>query len=153
MTRTLTSRSSLMPQDFAKVSEKTCSRVLDRGVKNASADARFLMTSILCAALLTSSLVFLVWTKMAQMQTGYRVHALQSELLNLRQERSSLRVEVAALKRHDRLHQIAGQLLGLHAPHPEEVMRVSLEKVTSKKTSSTTAPSHLTTQKKIGGAL
>jgi|GEM_PF-1748098 len=124
MSRHRTARVSLMPQDFAAADEKGRSRLFDTArLPSPSADARFLVLSIVCAALVTSSLVFWVWVKMAQVQAGYRIHELQRELVQLRQERSSLRVEVAALKRHDRLHQLS-QKLGLHPPKAEDVIRI-----------------------------
>ena len=124
MSRHRAARVSLMPQDFAAANEKGRSRLFDTArLPSPSADARFLVLSIVCAALVTSSLVFWVWVKMAQVQAGYRVHELQRELVQLRQERSALRVEVAALKRHDRLHRLS-EGLGLHAPPAEDVIRI-----------------------------
>lgn len=84
-----------------------------------------LLAAIVGAALITGVLVGAVWVRMAKVQAGYAIHALQRETVKLRQHRSELQVEVAALKRHDRLADVATKRLDLVTPRPENVKRLS----------------------------
>jgi cell division protein FtsL len=90
----------------------------------AAADARLLTVTVLGAALVVSSLVFLVWVRMAEMQAGYRLYSLQREKVALRQERSKLELELAALRRPERLARAAKDL-GLGPAEPGQLMRAT----------------------------
>jgi cell division protein FtsL len=68
------------------------------------------------AAVVTSSLVFLVHTKSQQIETGYRIHDLRQELVRLEHQRTSLEVERAALARPSRVALLARTALQLVPP-------------------------------------
>lgn len=97
----------------------------------APAGLAMLLAAIVGAALITGVLVGAVWVRMAKVQAGYSIHALQRETVKLRQHRSELQVEVAALKRHDRLADVATKRLNLVSPRPENVKRLSAFKKAS----------------------
>lgn len=84
-----------------------------------------LVSAIVGVGLITASLIFLVWVKMVQVQAGYAIHALQTEAMKLRQERSTLEVEVSALKRPERLRRIAVERLGMAPPAPHQLVRLA----------------------------
>lgn len=125
-------RSSLTPRPFTghrltMVSGLTSVSTVRRHIEH---DATLhglptLVGAILGAGLITASLIFFVWVKMAQVQAGYAIHALQTEAMKQRQERSSLEVEVSALRRPERLRQIAVSRLGMAPPKPEQLLRLS----------------------------
>ncbi len=82
-----------------------------------------LVLCALCAAgLVVASLLLLVGVRVAQVQTGYRVHDLQSELLHLKKERASLDVERATLLRPARLAKLSRTTLGLVPVDPSRVV-------------------------------
>lgn len=76
-------------------------------------DLALVLTAALAATMLAASLLLLVGVRTAQVQTGYRVHDLRSELIRIRQERASLDVEKAALLRPSRLAELARTQLDL----------------------------------------
>jgi cell division protein FtsL len=67
-------------------------------------------------AIVTAALVVLVNIKSAQVQTGYRVHDLRTELMRLRADKAGLDVEWATLTRPTRIARIARDELDLVAP-------------------------------------
>jgi cell division protein FtsL len=85
-------------------------------------DVRILLASVAGASLIIASLVFLVWTKMTQVQTGYKIHSLQVELMELRYERNALLVELSSLNRPGRLEKFAKQDFGMAFPLPSQVI-------------------------------
>lgn len=70
-------------------------------------DLQLIFSAGLAAALVASSLVFLGGVRVRQVQVGYRVHDLRTELLQLRHERAALDVERSALLRPSRLAEFA----------------------------------------------
>jgi cell division protein FtsL len=83
-----------------------------------------LLATVVASALVTASVVMLVWVKMTQVQAGYAIHKHQQELLELKRERSALEVEVSSLRRPERLARVGQQYFGLRAPAPGQVVRV-----------------------------
>lgn len=83
-----------------------------------------LLASIVSVALVMSSVLFLVWVRMAEIQAGYAVYQLQGEKVRLRQTKSALEVEIASLRRPDRLHRLAAKY-GLQAPRAEQILHIS----------------------------
>lgn len=83
-----------------------------------------LLATVVAAALVTAAVVFVVWLKMVQVQAGYAIHELQRDVVELRQERSALEVEVSSLRRPDRLAQIGRERFHLAPPTPEQILRV-----------------------------
>lgn len=81
-----------------------------------------LLAAIVGASLVVGSVVVLAWVRMAEVQAGYEVYRLQRDKVRLRQERSALEVEIAALRRPDRLQRLA-ERYGLEAPPQERVLR------------------------------
>ena len=83
-----------------------------------------LLATVVAAALVTASVVVLVWVKMTQVQSGYAIHQHQQELLELKRERSALEVEVSSLRRPERLARVGQRHFGLRAPAPGQVVKV-----------------------------
>lgn len=67
---------------------------------------------------------FCVWSRLAVLQTGYRVHDLAREYQGLEEKYRSLRLEVATLKSPNRLVPLASRLLGLKQPSPDQIVIV-----------------------------
>jgi hypothetical protein len=84
-------------------------------------DLALVLAAALAATLLAASLLLLVGVRVAQVQSGYRVHELRSELVRLRQERAALDVEKGALVRPTRLAQLARARLDLVPVSPGRV--------------------------------
>jgi cell division protein FtsL len=93
-------------------------------VPSSSSGPIVLVSAIMSAALVTASLIFLVWVKMSQVQLGYEIHRQQSDLVKLRQEKNALEVEVSALRRPERLLRLAAERLDLHPPRPDQLIVV-----------------------------
>lgn len=83
-----------------------------------------LLASILATSMVMGSVLFLVWVRMAEMQAGYAVYQLQGEKVRLRQAKNALEVEIASLRRPDRLHGLAAKY-DLHAPRAEQILHVN----------------------------
>lgn len=81
-----------------------------------------LLAVVLGASLVVASLSFLVAVRAAQLQNGYHLYSLSREKAELLEERSHLQVEVAALKRPDRLARAAAELK-LVPPRPDQLLR------------------------------
>jgi hypothetical protein len=75
------------------------------------------------AVVVTAALVGLVRVKSAQIEVGYRIHALRQELVTLEQQRTALEVERTALLRPNRLAYLATTELGLVPPDIDTVLR------------------------------
>lgn len=117
------SQPSLRPRTWARTG--TTSASLARPPTAAGGQGvPVLVASLFAAALVTAAVVFLVWVKMVQVQAGYRIHELQREVVDLRQERSALEVEVSALRRPDRLDRVGRERLGLFPPRPDQILRL-----------------------------
>lgn len=80
-----------------------------------------LVASIVGASLVLVSALFFVWLRMTEVQSGYEVYRLQRDKVRLRQERSALEVEIAALRRPDRLQKMASQF-GLIPPSAARIL-------------------------------
>jgi hypothetical protein len=91
-------------------------------------DVRALLACITGVGLVVASLVLLVLMRMGDLQAGYDLYALQKRKVELTQEKSALLLELAALKRPDRLARI-GTRLGLAAPRADQVLRVDVHEV------------------------
>lgn len=85
-----------------------------------------LLAAIIGTASVVASVVLLVWVRMADVQAGYEVYRLQREKVKLRQAQSALEVELASLRRPDRLHELARER-GLLPPAAERVLRIARE--------------------------
>lgn len=83
------------------------------GAPSTRSDLALVLAAALSATLLAASLLLLVGVRVAQVQTGYRVHDLRTELLRLRHERAALDVEKATLLRPSRLAHLARTSLDL----------------------------------------
>lgn len=81
-----------------------------------------LLATVVAAALITASVVMLVWVKMTQVQAAYAIHQQQQQLVELKRERSALEVEVSSLRRPERLARVGAQHFGLYAPAPGQVI-------------------------------
>ena len=86
------------------MSRRTDSRPPERS------DLNRIATAWIAAALIASSLLFLVAVRGEQVRVGYRVHDLRTELVRLKQDRAALEVERASLMRPSRLNEVAAKL-------------------------------------------
>lgn len=111
-------RASALPFDAALLRTSRSPAVASRSASGLVV----LVCAIVSAALVTASLIFLVWVKMSQVQLGYDIHRLQNELVKLRQEKSTLEVEVSALRRPERLLRLAAERLDLRPPRPNQLI-------------------------------
>ena len=68
--------------------------------------------------------LFCVWSRVAVLQTGYRVHDQAQEYGKLEEKYRSLRLELATLKSPNRLVPLAQKRLNLHQPSPNQVVIV-----------------------------
>jgi cell division protein FtsL len=66
--------------------------------------------------------LFCVWSRVAVLQTGYRIHDLARNYQNLEDKYRSLRLEAATLKSPNRLVPLAKRRLGLKQPSPSQVV-------------------------------
>lgn len=90
-------------------------------------DLALVLAAALGATLVAASLLVLVGVRVAQVQTGYRVHDLRGELVRLRQERAALDVEKGALLRPARLAQLARTTLDLVPVDAARALPLSIE--------------------------
>lgn len=70
---------------------------------------------------IVAALLFTVSLRIQHVQLGYELYSLQRRKVELTQQRSMLELEVAALKRPDRLARI-GRDLGLQPPTTTQVL-------------------------------
>lgn len=101
-----------------------------------------LLAAIFSTAMVMGSVLFLVWVRMAEMQAGYAVYQLQGEKVRLRQAKNALEVEIASLRRPDRLHGLAAKY-DLYAPRAEQILHVSrdeLQKIQARPSVASTTP-------------
>lgn len=101
---------------------RTLDRLEEQAAEASARDVRALIAAIAGASLVVAALVLLVLVRMGDVQAGYELYALQKRKVELTQERSALVLELAALKRPDRLAR-AGARLGLAPPRPDQVLR------------------------------
>lgn len=87
-------------------------------------DLHVLLGAIAGSALVIASLVLWVWIKMTQVQTGYEIHRLQQNLIELRYEHNEILVELSSLNSPERLEQIARDDFGLQHPSPTQVIHL-----------------------------
>lgn len=118
------SRSHEITRDFSRDISRELSREWTREwtPEHQRRDVRALLACITGVALVVASLVFLVLVRMGDIQAGYELYALQKRKVELTQERSALLLELAALKRPDRLARL-GAGLGLVPPRADQVLR------------------------------
>ena len=80
------------------------------------------------AAVILSILVaislFCVWSRVAVLQAGYRIHDKLSQYETLQEEYRALRLELATRKSPTNLVPQAHKVLGLHQPRPDQIIVV-----------------------------
>lgn len=109
---------------FERSFERSGERMAPRSPEQTRRDVRALLACITGVALVVGSLVLLVLMRMGDVQAGYELYALQKRKVELTQRRSALVLELAALKRPDRLAR-EGAALGLAPPRADQVLRVA----------------------------
>jgi cell division protein FtsL len=72
---------------------------------------------------LVSSLLFLTWVRISQMQSGYALAKLESQHIALQEQVRALELEIAVLKRPERIRRIAMQELKLVMPNTHQIIR------------------------------
>lgn len=80
--------------------------------------------SIILALFVIISL-FCVWSRVAVLQTGYRVHDLARNYHKMEEKYRSLRLELATQKSPNRLVPLAKKHLQLKQPSPEQIVVVA----------------------------
>lgn len=68
--------------------------------------------------------LFYVWSRVAVLQTGYRIHQQAQEYKGMEDQYRSLRLELATLKSPNRLAPMAARRLGLKQPSPAQIVIV-----------------------------
>ncbi len=68
--------------------------------------------------------LFCVWSRIAVVQTGYRVHHLAQSYQKMEDRYRTLRLELATQKSPNRLVPLAEKRLGLQQPDPSQVVIV-----------------------------
>ena len=68
-----------------------------------------------------------VWTRNLAIDLGYKLSAQQALNEKLLSENKALKLEISTLKNSSRLESIAKNILGLHAPSPDQVVYVWLD--------------------------
>ena len=95
-----------------------------KALEEITGDSTPIVLALLLVAPVVAAAVFYVWTHVATVRLGYelanaaRVHAALVE------ENRGLRIEVAALKRPDRLKRLAARNYQLRAPSPGQIIRM-----------------------------
>ncbi len=72
---------------------------------------------------LVLSLLFLTWIRISQLQSGYALAKLETEQLSLQEQARALELEIAVLKRPERVRRIAIQELKLMMPAAHQIIR------------------------------
>lgn len=73
-------------------------------------------------------LLFLVGVRVAQLQAAYSIAKLETQRVELDQERRVLELEISVLKRPDRIERLAETKLGLNPPSEAQFLRLSQRK-------------------------
>jgi cell division protein FtsL len=73
-------------------------------------------------SILVAVSLFYVWTRVAVVQTGYRLHDLAKQYEELEQEYRSLKLELVTQKSPENLGSQAQHMLGLTQPQPHQVV-------------------------------
>lgn len=100
---------------------RTQDRSEERRDEESARDVRLLLASVCGVAMIVGALVLLVLVRMADVQAGYELYALQKKKVELTQRKSALELELASLRRPDRLARIARDL-GLAPPRADQVL-------------------------------
>lgn len=72
---------------------------------------------------LVLSMLFLVWIRISQTQSGYTVAKLEMEQIALQEQFRALKLEIAVLKRPERILRIAIQELNLTMPTQHQIIQ------------------------------
>ncbi|MFZ9888127.1 MAG: hypothetical protein ACO3JL_11550 [Myxococcota bacterium] len=83
-----------------------------------------LIAAIVGVTTVVGAMLFTVSLRVQHIQLGYELYSLQRRKVELTQQRSMLELEIASLKRPDRLASL-GRQLGLQAPSPTQVLSVT----------------------------
>ena len=92
----------------------------------AASDLSVLTLAVLLAAPVVAAAVFYVWTHVATVHRGYELSAADDVHQALLEENRGLRIEVAALKRPDRLERLARERYRLRRPTKSQVIRIDM---------------------------
>ena len=83
-----------------------------------------MLVSIGALSCLTLSFLFLTWIRVGQLEAGYAIARLESEEISLNEQSRALQLEIAVLKRPERIRRIATKTLNLKAPAPHQIIRL-----------------------------
>jgi cell division protein FtsL len=75
----------------------------------------------------TAAAVSQIWTRLRVIEYGYKISAASKEHTRLVELNRQLRIEIALLKRPERIMRLAKEQLGMQAPQPEQIRRLPLE--------------------------
>lgn len=82
-----------------------------------------MMVMFATLSFLVLSLLFLTWIRISQMQSGYALAKLETQHLALQEQARALELEIAVLKRPERVRRIAVQELKLMMPSAHQIIR------------------------------
>lgn len=99
-------------------------RIRRRGKQGAAAlrKRRYLQQASVIISIAVSIALFYVWSRIAVVQTGYRLHDLARQHEQLEEEYRVLKLELATRKSPGRLGPLAQNKLGLRHPDPKQVI-------------------------------
>jgi cell division protein FtsL len=83
-----------------------------------------LVTPLALLACLTISFLLLTWVRIGQLEAGYAISKLEAEQAALHEQVRALELEIAVLKRPERIRRIASRDLHLKAPGALQVIRL-----------------------------
>lgn len=104
--------------------QKPATRIGRRGAAGAIAlhKRRQLKGAAALISIVVIIALFYVWSRVAVVQTGYRLHHLANEYQQLEDQYRALKLEIATRTSPDRLGSFARKKLGLKPPKPNQVV-------------------------------
>lgn len=103
--------------------QRTASAQVARGVTEGRASSKQLYGLVaLSTAILLLGILLYLWPQMRIVELGYQQDALRLQQVQALQRQKELQVELASLRRLDRIEQLAMQQLGMKPPQLSQVI-------------------------------
>jgi len=103
--------------------QRTASAQVARGVAEGRASSKQLYGLVaLSTAILLLGILLYLWPQMRIVELGYQQDALRLQQVQALQRQKELQVELASLRRLDRIEQLAMQQLGMKPPQLSQVI-------------------------------
>lgn len=107
------------PKNFLS-KEDTSQSVISALTSNIISKTTFIF--LLSVAFFALSLLFLTWINVSKFKSGYLIAELENKQLYLQENYQNLELEIATLKRPERIQKFAKQKLNLSLPTFEQVI-------------------------------